>query len=214
MRCRYAVCRELCRNPAPLFRRSADAQCFAALPQTSSQLRCRRVRRFPPPSTESAPGGDCRASCAGPCAPRARPFPSPRRGCERWLPRAGNAAATHPGRCGRRRAKAATCKESATLYVAKRRANKPVLPQASCRPQGSPGSGPRQLELPRPLLASEAVPSEDAGFLSHVHTDRPLGRPRGPLLQQHVGLLVVQRRPGTALLDLVCRQLLPQPLTI
>ena len=190
VRCRYAVCRELCRNPAPLFRRSADAQCFAALPQTSSQLRCRRVRRFPPPSTESAPGGDCRASCAGPCAPRARPFPSPRRGCERWLPRAGNAAATHPGRCGRRRAKAATCKESATLYVAKRRANKPVLPQASCRPQGSPGSGPRQLELPRPLLASEAVPSEDAGFLSHVHTDRPLGRPRGPLLQQHVGLLV------------------------
>ena len=99
-------------------------------------------------------------------------------------------SATHPGRCGRRRAEAATCKESATLYVAKRRANKPVLPQASCRPQGSPGSGPGQLELPRPLLASEAVPSEDAGFLSHVHTDRPLGRPRGPLLQQHVGLLV------------------------
>ena len=155
--------------------------------QSSFQLFC---RCFPPPSTESAPGGDCRASCAGPCAPRARPFPSPRRGCERWLPRAGNAAATHPGRCGRRRAKAATCKESATLYVAKRRANKPVLPQASCRPQGSPGSGPGQLELPRPLLASEAVPSEDAGFLSHVHTDRPLGRPRGPLLQQHVGLLV------------------------
>ena len=91
-------------------------------------------------------------------------------------------------------------KESATLYVAKRRANKPVLPQASCRPQGSPGSGPGQLELPRPLLASEAVPSEDAGFLSHVHTDRPLGRPRGPLLQQHVGLLVVQRRlPAAAL---------------
>jgi hypothetical protein len=165
----------------------------------------------PPPSTESAPGGDCRASCAGPCAPRARPFPSPRRGCERWLPRAGNAAATHPGRCGRRRAKAATCKESATLYVAKRRANKPILPQASCRPQGSPGSGPGQLELPRPLLASEAVPSEDAGFLSHVHTDRPLGRPRGPLLQQHVGLLVVQRTAQAAtLLDLVCRrQLLP-----
>ena len=155
--------------------------------QSSFQLFC---RCFPPPSTESAPGGDCRASCAGPCAPRARPFPSPRRGCERWWPRAGNAAATHPGRCGRRRAKAATCKESATLYVAKRRANKPVLPQASCRPQGSPGSGPGQLELPRPLLASEAVPSEDAGFLSHVHTDRPLGRPRGPLLQQHVGLLV------------------------
>lgn len=48
VRCRYAVCRELCRNPAPLFRRSADAQCFAALPQTSSQLRCRRVRRSPP----------------------------------------------------------------------------------------------------------------------------------------------------------------------
>ena len=107
-------------------------------------------------------------------------------------------SATHPGRCGRRRAEAATCKESATLYVAKRRANKPVLPQASCRPQGSPGSGPRQLELPRPLLASEAVPSEDAGFLSHVHTDRPLGRPRGPLLQQHVGLLVVQRRRSAA----------------
>ena len=85
-----------------------------------------------------------------------------------------------------------------------------VLPQASCRPQGSPGSGPGQLELPRPLLASEAVPSEDAGFLSHVHTDRPLGRPRGPLLQQHVGLLVVQRTAqAAALLDLVCRQLLP-----
>ena len=181
--------------------------------QSSFQLFC---RCFPPPSTESAPGGDCRASCAGPCAPRARPFPSPRRGCERWLPRAGNAAATHPGRCGRRRAKAATCKESATLYVAKRRANKPVLPQASCRPQGSPGSGPRQLELPRPLLASEAVPSEDAGFLSHVHTDRPLGRPRGPLLQQHVGLLVAA--PPRLCADLVCpkksRQLLPQSLTI
>ena len=175
--------------------------------QSSFQLFC---RCFPHPSTESAPGGDCRASCAGPCAPRARPFPSPRRGCERWLPRAGNAAATHPGRCGRRRAKAATCKESATLYVAKRRANKPVLPQASCRPQGSPGSGPGQLELPRPLLASEAVPSEDAGFLSHVHTDRPLGRPRGPLLQQHVGLLVVQRTAqAAALLDLVCPQRLP-----
>ena len=175
--------------------------------QSSFQLFC---RCSPPPSTESAPGGKRRASCAGPCAPRARPFPSPRRGCERWLPRAGNAAATHPGRCGRRRAKTATCKESATLYVAKRRANKPVLPQASCRPQGSPGSGPGQLELPRPLLASEAVPSEDAGFLSHVHTDRPLGRPRGPLLQQHVGLLVVQRTAqAAALLDLVCPQRLP-----
>ena len=171
---------------------------FVAVQMLSVLQRCRKPVRscaaavfaVPPPSAESAPGGECCASCAGPCAPRARPFPSPRRGCERWLPRAGNAAATHPGRCGRRRAKAATCKESATLYVAKRRANKPVLPQASCRPQGSPGSGPGQLELPRPLLASEAVPSEDAGFLSHVHTDRPLGRPRGPLLQQHVGLLV------------------------
>ena len=167
-----AVCCELCRKPALLLRRSADAQCFAALPQTSSQLRCRRVRRSPPPSAESAPGGECCASCAGPCAPRARPFPSPRRGC------------------GRRHAEAATCKESATLYVAKRRANKPVLPQASCRPQGSRSPGAGAAGAATALLASEAVPSEDAGFLSHVHTDRPLGRPRGPLLQQHVGLLV------------------------
>ena len=129
--------------------------------QSSFQLFC---RCFPPPSTESAPGGDCRASCAGPCAPRARPFPSPRRGCERWWPRAGNAAATHPGRCGRRRAKAATCKESATLYVAKRRANKPVLPQASCRPQGSPGSGPGQLELPRPCLLERQFRAKTQGF--------------------------------------------------
>ena len=159
MRCRYAVCRELCRNPAPLFRRSADAQCFAALPQTSSQLRCRRVRRFPPQVQNQHP-----AENAGPSASCARPFPSPRRGCERWLPRAGNAAATHPGRCGRRRAEAATCKESATLYVAKRRANKPVLPQASCRPQGSPGSGPGQLELPRPCLLARQFRAKTQGF--------------------------------------------------
>ena len=118
----------------------------------------------PPPSTESAPGGDCRASCAGPCAPRARPFPSPRRGCERWLPHAGNAAATHPGRCGRRRAKAATCKESATLYVAKRRANKPVLPQAgSCR-RGSPGSGPNQLKAGRASPAARQYRAKTQGF--------------------------------------------------
>lgn len=104
-------------------------------------------------------------------------------------------------------------KESATLYVAKRRANKPVLPQASCRPQGSPGSGPGQLELPRPLLASEAVPSEDAGFLSHVHTDRPLGRPRGPLLQQHVGLLVAAP-PRLCSSTLFVFNCCPQPLTI
>ena len=31
-------------------------------------------------------------------------------------------------------------------------------------------------------------------YRTRCHTDRPLGRPRGPLLQQHVGLLVVQRR--------------------
>ena len=131
--------------------------------QSSFQLFC---RCFPPPSTESAPGGDCRASCAGPCAPRARPFPSPRRGCERWLPRAGNAAATHPGRCGRRRAKAATWKESATLYVAKRRANKPVLPQleASCRPQGSRAPRPGQLQAAPALLAAEAVRAKSQGF--------------------------------------------------
>ena len=133
----------------------AANQFAAALPPCSP---------FPPPSAESAPGGECCASCAGPCAPRARPFPSPRRGCERWLPRAGNAAATHPGRCGRRRAKAATCKESATLYVAKRRANKPVLPQASCRPQGSPGSGPGQLELPRPCLLERQFRAKTQGF--------------------------------------------------
>ena len=78
----------------------------------------------------------------------------------------------------------------------------------------APGPTSSRLAGPRLLQGSS---SEDAGFLSHVHTDRPLGRPRGPLLQQHVGLLVVQHRPGTALLDLVCRpsrQLLPQPLTI
>ena len=90
-----------------------------------------------------------------------------------------------------------------------------VLPQASCHPQGSRAPGAGAAGAATALLASEAVPSEDAGFLSHVHTDRPLGRPRGPLLQQHVGLLVVQRTAqAAALLDLVCRQLLPQPLTI
>ena len=66
------------------------------------------------------------------------------------------------------------------------------------------------------LACCKAVSSEDAGFLSHVHTDRPLGRPRGPLLQQHVGLLVAA--PPRLCADLVCpkksRQLLPQSLTI
>ena len=77
-------------------------------------------------------------------------------------------------------------------------------------PSGQPGSGAGAAGAAAALLASEAVPSEDAGFLSHVHTDRPLGRPRGPLLQQHVGLLVVQRTAqAAALLDLVCRQQLP-----
>ena len=52
------------------------------------------------------------------------------------------------------------------------------------------GSGAGAAGAATALLVSEGVPSEDAGFLSHVHTDRPLGRPRGPLLQQHVGLLV------------------------
>ena len=70
-----------------------------------------------------------------------------------------------------------------------------------------PGSGAGAAEAATALLASEAVPSEDAGFLSHVHTDRPLGRPREPLLQQHVGLLVVQRTAqAAALLDFVLRQ--------
>lgn len=124
---------------------------------------------FPPPSAESAPGGKCCASCAGPCAPRARPFPSPRRGCERLLPHAGNTAATHPGRCGRRRAKAATCKESATLYVAKRRANKPVLPQAgSCR-RGSPGSGPNQLKAGRASPAARQFERRRRVSLSRTH---------------------------------------------
>ena len=51
-------------------------------------------------------------------------------------------------------------------------------------------------KLWRPCLLQSSS-SEDAGSLSHLHTDRPLGRPRGPLLQQHVGLLVAQRRlPG------------------
>ena len=85
-----------------------------------------------------------------------------------------------------------------------------VLPQASCRPRGSRAPGPSTAHAAAALLATEAVPSEDAGFLSHVHTDRPLGRPRGPLLQQHVGLLVVQRRlqplPSSTLF---CLQLLP-----
>ena len=174
------------RCAAPLFRRSADAQCFAALPQTSSQLRCRRVRRSPPQVQNQHPAENAARRAQG-LALRApgrfrRRAEAASAGCharamqQRHTPRTLRASPRR-GSDG---------KESATLYVAKRRANKPVLPQASCRPQGSPGSGPGQLELPRPLLASEAVPSEDAGFLSHVHTDRPLGRPRGPLLQQHV----------------------------
>ena len=156
-----AVCCELCRKPALLLRRSAIGQCIA---DAAIQFPTVLPLSSPPPSTESAPGGDCRASCAGPCAPRARPFPSPRRGCERWLPRAGNAAATHPGRCGRRRAKAATCKESATLYVAKRRANKPVLPQASSCPLGSRAPGRQQLEAVAALLATKAVRAKTQGF--------------------------------------------------
>ena len=177
--------------------------------QSSFQLFC---RCFPPPRVLNQHPAEIVARRAQGLALRApgrfrRRAEAASAGCHARRDAAATCVAACPGRRERK-------EESATLYVAKRRANKPVLPQASCRPQGSPGSGPGQLELPRPLLASEAVPSEDAGFLSHVHTDRPLGRPRGPLLQQHVGLLVVQRRPGTALLDLVCRQLLPQPLTI
>ena len=88
-------------------------------------------------------------------------------------------------------------------------------PGAACAPLGclapsklppsrQPGSRTdNSCKLSRPCLL-QGSSSEDAGFLSHVHTDRPLGRPRGPLLQQHVGLLVVQRRrPAAALLDLV-----------
>ena len=160
-----------CRKPV----RSCAAAVFAVPPPKCRISTRRRMLRVVRRALRSA------RQAVSVAAPRLRALVATRGQCS---------SATHPGRCGRRRAKAATCKESATLYVAKRRAKKPVVPQASCRPQGSPGSGPGQLELPRPLLASEAVPSEDAGFLSHVHTDRPLGRPRGPLLQQHVGLLV------------------------
>ena len=84
-------------------------------------------------------------------------------------------------------------------------------------PSRQPGSGAEAAPSCRGPACWRGSSSEVAGFLSHVHTDRPLGRPRGPLLQQHVGLLVVQRRrPATALLDLVVQvvQLLPQPLTI
>ena len=39
-----------------------------------------------------------------------------------------------------------------------------VLPQASCRPQGSPGSGPGQLELPRPRLLERQFRAKTQGF--------------------------------------------------
>ena len=103
------------------------------------------------------------------------------------------------------------------LYRVSAESRAGCLAPSKLPPSWQPGSrADNSCKLSRPCLLRRQS-SEDAGFLSHVHTDRPLGRPRGPLLQQHVGLLVVQRRrPATALLDLVVQvvQLLPQPLTI
>ena len=83
------------------------------------------------------------------------------------------------------------------LYRVSAESRAGCLAPSKLPPSGQPGLRAGAAGAAAALLASEAVPSEDAGFLSHVHTDRPLGRPRGPLLQQHVGLLVVQRRPGS-----------------
>ena len=169
MRCRYAVCRELCRNPAPLFRRSADAQCFAALPQTSSQLRCRRVRRSPPQVQNQHPAENAARRAQG-LALRApgrfrRRAEAASAGCharamqQRHTPRTLRASPRR-GSDG---------KESATLYVAKRRANKPVLPQAgSCR-RGSPGSGPNQLKAGRASPAARQFERRRRVSLSRTH---------------------------------------------
>ena len=72
----------------------------------------------------------------------------------------------------------------------------------------APGPTSSRLAGPRLLQGSS---SEDAGFLSHVHTDRPLGRPRGPLLQQHVGLLVVQRTDQAAAPPQLCSSSIAPP---
>ena len=170
------MCCELCRNPAPLFRRSADAQCFAALPQTSSQLRCRRVRRFrfPPPSAESAPGGECRAKrvvrqAVSVAAPRLRALVATRVETRRTrtiqqLSALDAACVAAPRQRARAPRTPRAEKESATLYVAKRRANKPVLPQASSYSLGSRAPDRQQLQAVAALLATKAVRAKSQGF--------------------------------------------------
>ena len=69
------------------------------------------------------------------------------------------------------------------------RAHNLSCPKQAAAAEAARAPGPTSSRLAGPRLL-QGSSSEDAGSLSHLHTDRPLGRPRGPLLQQHVGLLV------------------------
>ena len=76
-------------------------------------------------------------------------------------------------------------------------------------PSRQPGSGPTTAASCGGPACYRAVRAKS---LSHLHTDRPLGRPRGPLLQQHVGLLVAERRRGRTAPP-CCRSCLTAPVS-